>query len=453
MMNVKNMKHMIHNRKGISLLEVLLVIGLMTALATGAAALFDDWFKKSVNRKVATEMTDLHSAAEQFVILNMDYVIDDFVPNEDDVAEIDISELIDRDFLPADFTPRNSFNQEMRVIVRNAGDDTVKGTAIEVLILADDRDGRDSRMSDSRLFDAALSGGPKLGLISAANMGPNCCNGNIQSAYGEWSVPLSEFLTVYNRTPETDIGGYMASYARVSMQDINNGDYLYRVEMPNDPHLNRMQTNMDLNNNDIVNAGVVVSDNMRVTGDATLEGRAASGAVSPYVLAVQDSFAGNAMTVTANGDSKGDLIVNGDTNGSTHDFSITGNVTLPAATGAVVTSAATVNIVEGMSAGVFDTLNVRGSQFRAGNIVTVTSAIDGNVQTSFLQTAGAQVGTVTARRNAVVGVANVTGNTSLSNSLISGGGVAINGASNSNRLIANETMAIGRMIHCGSGCP
>jgi len=353
--NDRQKMRVVTNRKGLSLLEVLMVVGLMTALATGAAQIFDDWFKKSVNRKVATEMADLQNAAEQFVILNMERVIEDYIPNEGNVAEIDIDELIDRNFLSEKFVSRNSFNQEMRVVVRNAGGDTVKGTAVEVLVLGDDRGGRDSRMSDNRLFDAALSGGPKLGLISALDMkGGNCCDGNIQSAYGEWSVPLRHFSSIYSRIPDINYGGYMASYGRISRTETNSEDYLYRVKIPDRPYLNRMMTNMDMNNYDIVNAGVIVSDKMDVGGNLKIDGQASSsGAVSPYVLAVGNSFFGNDMEITSTpkGDQKGDLIVAGDMDNSTPDFVISGDAILPSATGVVVTKNASVNRVENMVEG------------------------------------------------------------------------------------------------------
>lgn len=440
------------NRRGVSLLEVLLVVMLMTALATGAATMFDDWFKKSVNRKVATEMRDVQEAAEQYVVLNMNDVVGQ-VPDEGDVAELDIATLINRDFLPPGFVARNSFNQSIRVLMRNAGDDTVKGTTIEVLAVGDDRNGIDSRMVDSRLFDAALSGGPKLGLISAADMGTYCCNGNIQSAYGEWVVPLSDFSAVYNRTPDVTQGGYMAAYGRVSMQDVNNENYLYRVDMPDDPHLNRMMTNMDLNNNDIVNAGVVVSDNMNVGGNAVLEGRAASGAVSPYVLAVQDNFTTDStMTVTADGDNKGDLIVAGDTDGATADFTVTGNMALPADASSIVTSASTVNVLQNMDSGVFEVLTVNGSAFQSPQIIAVTTSIDGNVQTSFLQTAGAEVQDITAV-NAVVGITDVSNATTLTGSVVTENAIAVEGATNAGALNATNILGIDNLIYCGTGCP
>lgn len=444
-------KTLIANRKGISLLEVLMVVGLMTVLATGAAQLFDDWFKKSVNRKVAAEMTDLHDAAERFVILNMERILDDYIPNENDVAEIDVDELIDRDFLPADFVSRNSFNQEMRIVIRNAGDDTVKGTAVEVLVLGDDRNNRDSRMHDTRLFDAALSGGPKLGLISAMNMGPNCCNGNIQSAYGEWSVPLSDFSSVYNRVPDINYGGYMASYGRVSMSDTNNQDYLYRVEMPNHPHLNRMMTNMDMNHYDIVNAGVVVSDNMSVRNNVTIKGNASTGAVSPYVLAVGNNFSGSSMNVTSEGERKGELIVYGDADNNTFDFEIVNGLTMSGSGGAVVTTSAQVGTVTKMGEGVFETLNVNGGQFHAGDLVAVTTQVFGSVHTNFLQTAGANVGSINAP-HAVVGVGNVTGTTTFNGETLS---QSIEGKSavSAGSVRATNVYAIENMSRCETGCP
>lgn len=441
--------------KGMSLLEVLLVVGLMTTLITGAAQIFDDWFKKSINRKVASEMSEIQNAAEQYVTLNLEMVRDTMVPGINDIEELDITDMVEADFLPDGYKARNSFGQSIRVFVRNAGDNTVQGTAIEVISVADDLNGNDSRMNDLRLFDAALSGGPKLGLISAADLGSNCCRGNIQSAHGEWTLALSDFSAHYDRTPDVNLGGYMAAYGRVSMDDTMDDRYLFRVEMPGMDHLNRMMTNMDMNGRDIVNAGVVLSDGMQVDGTATFSGKETNGFSSPYVLAVGETYDGNGnLTVTANGNSKGDLIVQGDNNTSTYDLNIAGNVALPGFNGRVVTDRATVSTVQKMGSGVFDTMNVRGGGFNVNKVVAVNTQITGHVgQTNFLQTSTADVGTVRAS-NAVSAVTTVTGaNTTLKGNLNANNNVAVTGNSNIGSVRGTSGVSIRDLTGCGNGCP
>lgn len=447
------MKHNKYNR-GFSLLEVLLAIGVMTVLVTGAARIFDDWFKQSVNRKVASETLELQNAAEKFVKLNMDLVTDTMVTSPGSISEISMAELIDRDFLSEGYVPRTSFNQSLRVFIRRADDDTVGGTAIEVITVGDNLNNRDSRMLDKRLFDAALSGGPKMGLVSAADLGVNCCNGNIQSAYGEWSIPLNRLAGLYSPNPTVENGGYIASYGRVSLDDAKDDIYLYRVEMPNRPELNRMMTNMDMNQRDIFNAGTVVSDNMAVSGSALLEGRETSGFSSPYVLAVSEGFEGvGHLNISPNGDNKGDLIVIGDDNTSSFDLDVRNNVNLLNANGLAQTRNANVTTVQAMSSAAFVDTNIRGVGFSASRVATQTTQVSGNMnQVNVLQTSLANVDSLNTG-SAIIAVTDVESTeTALGGNLVSQNNVAVQGGYSANRIDSGGNASI-RSLSCGNGCP
>jgi prepilin-type N-terminal cleavage/methylation domain-containing protein len=442
------------NNKGFSLLEVLLAISVMTVLVMGAARIFDDWFKQSVNRKVASETLELQNAAEKFVKLNMDLVMNTMVTAPGAVDELDVADLIDRDFLSEDYRPRNSFSQSLRVLIRRADDNTIGGTAIEVITVGDNLDSRDSRMRDQRLFDAALSGGPKMGLISAADLGVNCCNGNIQSAYGEWSIPLDRFSGLYASRPNIENGGYIASYGRVSMNDADDDLYLYRVEMPDRPELNRMMTNMDMNQLDIFNAGTVVSDNMNVAGTATLDGRETSGFSSPYVLAVSQGFDGvGNLAASPNGDSKGNLFVDGDDNTSSFDLDVRNNASLLNSNGLAQARNANVTTVQNMSSAAFVDMNIRGSGFSANRIVTQATQVTGNAnQISILQTSAASVNNLNTG-SAVVAVTDVAAsNTTLGGDLVSQNNVAIQGNLNTSNVVGTSNVSI-RSLNCVNGCP
>ena len=442
----------VKNQKGMSLLEVLLAISVMTVLITGAVQIFDDWFKRSINQKVASEMLELQDAAEQYVKLNHEYILNDEVPNVGDIAEIDFDAMIDGGFVSPNYRARNSFGQSLRVLIRNVNDATVAGVALEVIAVSDDLNG-DSRMADARLFDAALAGGPQLGLISALELGVNCCDGNIQSANGEWSVSLNDFSALYNATPDLNRGGYMAAYGRVSLNDSIDDRYLYRVEMDGQDHLNRMMTNMDLNGRDIVNAGTIVSDNMSVTGDTVLNGNETNGFSSPYVLAVRDNFEAPSMVVTRDGNSKGDIVVQGDNDNATFDFDVTGNMTLLNPSGSVITNIGTVNTVQNMGSAVFDQMNARAGSFNAGSIVAVNTQINNDVQTTFLQTSSASVNAVTAA-NAVTAITTVTGaTTTIDGNLDSNNNMAISGDAMVTTAGGIDSVSISNLSSCGAGCP
>lgn len=452
------MNKFIKKQNGISLLEVLMVVGIMSVLVTGAAEIFDDWFEKSVNRKVASEMSELQNSAEQYVTLNMDTITGTMIPNAGDTAELDIADMIDRDFLADEYSARNSFGQSLRVLLRNAGNDTVGGTAVEVVTIADDRDGLDSRVADRRLFDAALAGGPELGLISAADLGATCCDGNIQSAYGEWSVELSDFSGLYSRTPDIDLGGYMAAYGRVSANEARDDRLLYRVEVDSRPELNRMMTNLDMNAQNINNVGTLVSDNLTVGRNAIMDGRETSGFASPYVIAVTDNFDGMGnMDITRDGDSKGSLLIEGDDDNGTSDLNVSNNVTLQSANGQAITNFTAVTNAQSFGSASFGTLNAQAGQFTVNNVTSTNTIITGDMNNvGFLQTSEAVSGiqSITAN-NAVVGVTDVTGaNLVVNGNLDSNNNIAVGGNLNAiSNLNGSETVEIGNLNNCANGCP
>ena len=103
---------------GFSLLELLLSVVVLATLFAGATVLFDDWFKRSIDRKVAREMKQLQVVAEEYVRLNFDTILTTNIPNLNDVAEINIANMIAQGFLPPIYIAENSYKQSIRVFVR-----------------------------------------------------------------------------------------------------------------------------------------------------------------------------------------------------------------------------------------------------------------------------------------------------------------------------------------------
>ncbi len=430
---------------GFSLLELLLAVGIMAGLTTGAASLFDQWAKNSVNRKVAVEMQRVQDAAKDYVEFNFETVVSDDVPNVGNVAEIDIDDVINAGFLPESFRPINSFNQEMRIMIRHVADDGVNGDILEVLTVGDNKSGFNSRVPTQRLFDSATTGGPDLGVISALDMGSNCCSGNIQSVYGTWSVSLSDFSSIYSTTPNNNRGGYMAAYGRVSVVAEEDQPYLYRVAVPGQEHLNRMNTNLDMNNNNIINGGVIVSDSMSAV-NGTFLGRETSNDISENVLAVEGDFdVDQNMEMLADGSDKGDIYIRGDDTVA-NDFIVTGTLKVYTDGGSVVHGAISdasgnvsatdmfVTSVTEMGNGVFQDMSFSAGNLTAGNIYGINMVTQGDVDATTLQTSQAQNIRNINSVNAVVGAttfssatANVSGNLSSAGSISTEGSLNVNG--------------------------
>lgn len=293
-------------RAGFSLLELLLVIGVSSALTMVAIQVFNDFTERSINRRAGNHILKIQSSAEEFVAANFTDLWDNNIPATGDIDQIDLADLIGEGFLPEDYRSINVFRQNTRILIRNAGDGFTGGRTIEVLSVTEDTDdGVDRSWSNERIIDAARGAGPKVGVIVNTTTGPGCCAGNIQSLFGEWSVPLADFVAEFNYTNDPN-RGYLASYGRVAFSQTFNGDYLYRVEIPGQPQVNQMETNLDMTQNVLNGVGVVTADNIGVgysydtatgawVGDNTASieisgSNTGTGSFTPFALTVDQSI-------------------------------------------------------------------------------------------------------------------------------------------------------------------
>lgn len=374
--------------KGFSLLELLLVVLVLSVLMAGALKIFDDWAKTSLDQEVAQEILQLQMAAEAYVDLNFNSLIDNHLTATGLIHEIVIStDLIANGFLPAGYQAINSFNQPMRVIARRA-DNAAYGPVIEVITLSDT-----VPRQENRLFSAARAGGSKLGVLACRDLNSGVCltaGFTIRSASGAWAVPLSDLSSLYSTVPNAN-GGYMAAYGRITDEQVLTDQYLFRVEDADFADANRMQTNLRMNSNDIVNAGIIVADQVNVSGSARFDGIASGGVSSPYVLSVEDNFETQEMDIRNPADNgRGNLIVEGEgTSTLPADFNVANNITvnLDGNNGGTGTVSATTFETNGLDMpgsnpqAAFGTLNLNGQNLVASG----TTPASGQIYSSGLQ--------------------------------------------------------------------
>lgn len=279
-------KHMRQNQDGFSLIELLLVVVVMAVLMAGAMQIFNDWIEKSTNRTAVRQMLLVQNAAEEYVSANFAAILAT-IPNEDDVDTISLATLRGNGYLPQNFPDRNIFRQSLRIVLINGGV-ADKGQIIQTLTLSGS-DSDDQRVPETRLLDAAAAGGPNMGFYSRRTQG------EIRSAYAEWSIEQSDIQTAYNPAdPDDRNGGYLAAYGQVSVDDIAQSDYLYRVPMFDAAgnrlyQLNRMATDLDMGGNAMQAAAAMTVDQMRVNGgmDILAENITTAG-FNPYALSVDE---------------------------------------------------------------------------------------------------------------------------------------------------------------------
>lgn len=287
---------------GVSLLELLLVVGIGGVSVMGLSYMAQDWRETARNESIARHLSTVHAAAETYVQANFadiwanpagfaENTLD--VNGDGEVNEMDpLNNPLPYIVIPLDddgaspwflkdssgalspgFPDKNAFNQSIRVLAREAG--YVQGKrAIDVITIAQadalDPDARP--LPEERLQDIARFVGDKGGVFSAINVvGDVCTDGEIKSVYGGWTFQAADLtgggLCDGVVAPQVGIGGYVAAVGTVFYQDAMKSDVLYKVAIPGRPELNRMEANLDMNNLDIQGVRYLTADNLRVEGN------------------------------------------------------------------------------------------------------------------------------------------------------------------------------------------
>jgi len=442
--------------QGFTLLELLLAITIMAALFTGAATIFNDWAKASVDRQVSREMQRLQNAASEYVRLNLNNLIDDSIPNVGDTDEIDLADLIADGFLPNGYNGVNSYKQTLRVFVRHADDDSLNGNVIEVLSFSEG-----PRVSNSRLINAASNGDKSVGVISDINISATCCNGNIQSLSGSWSVPIANYTGLTTVTAPNPDGGFIAAYNVVSVNEDIANSYLYRPKMRNIPQLNRMDTNLNLNGNDIVNAAIVVADSMTVQGNVNLAGQLRDGSPAPYVLAVAENLNANQNVIVNSGglDTKGNVIINGD-DGAGNDFIVNNLLEMRSADNGLGNISASTVITDNLTASgtsEFGDVSAENQSVEASAVLNRLTRYNDQIEVNNLQAANTVFAGEIRAGSATIAETTITN----SNGFILNNNQPLNivrtvdvfGDVTISELRGTSEVNIRNMLSCTSGCP
>lgn len=278
--NDKNKK--LQGQRGFSLLELALVVGLSAGILMGVTTIFENLSKTAANKRTAAHMLDALDGATAYIAANFTDISTTEVPVAGDIMKMDLDPLITDGFLPAGFRQDNIFDQEINLYIRNIGDSFDQGLTLEALVMTEDvNPSNPTYIPERRLIDIANAGGPTLGFISA-----NQSSGQIISSARQWSLDLLDFADGsiapdnYTSSPVANRGGYLAAYARVSIQDAVETDYLYRTLVNSDTSLNEMQANLNMNNFAISGVNTMTVDRAEIGGNTTIEGTNALASAS-----------------------------------------------------------------------------------------------------------------------------------------------------------------------------
>lgn len=270
-------------QRGIGLLEVLIVLTIAILATAGASQQWLRYLDRQANQAASEQMALVADAASQYIKDNYQAVLAQASPSAP--AVITLAMLRNTRYLPSGFADFNSYGQEYRILA-------LKPTANQLQTLIVTRNG--DAINDLALIDIAKRVGAKGGYISAQNTGV------ATGSFGGWSTSLAN----YGGSPGA---GHLATALFFDDGAVVN-DYLYRNAIPGQPNLNKMNTAIDMGNNNINNAASIIAN-----GNVQLEGT---------VIAAGDVRAGSAY-LRGNIDVGGNATVTGNTSSGNDTY--TGN--------------------------------------------------------------------------------------------------------------------------------
>ncbi|UIF89236.1 shufflon system plasmid conjugative transfer pilus tip adhesin PilV [Cupriavidus sp. UYPR2.512] len=267
------------------------ILGYLVALMLSMLSLagFTTWAKAGV--------TNVQTAAAASQMLVFDKAALQFVQDESAtlVAQATASVpvnvtpamLINGGYLPAGFSATNVFGQTWLLQV-------LQPTPNNLQALVTSQGGRP--ITDTRqLVQIAAQAGAQGGFVPYAgqNGDPTMVANRAYGAYGAWQVPLANYTNPGS--------GRLASLLAFTGAQANNG-YLYRVQVPGHPELNRMQTSIDMGGNDVSNAArVTATTALTSSGDTYLTSTGAPGTACGVETSSRRSTTGTGHVICSGG--------------------------------------------------------------------------------------------------------------------------------------------------------
>lgn len=207
----------------------------------------------------ASQLLILNKAAQQYVTDNAAALVSTATATTP--VTVTVAQLITGNYLPASYLPRNPYRQtwQLQVLQPNAG-------VLQSLVTSTGG----TQIPVRQLPVIAAQAGAQGGFVPYQNQGgnPNMVPTSAFGAYGAWQVSLANFANPG--------AGHMASLLAFGNTQVNNS-YLYRVQVPNHPELNAMQTDLGMTDvggasHDINGANTVNANAFRLANGAGLNG-------------------------------------------------------------------------------------------------------------------------------------------------------------------------------------
>jgi hypothetical protein len=286
-------------QRGIAVMEALLVLIVGSIATSVAIQQYGRHLDAITNKQAADHATSVADAAAQYLKDNFATVAGAAGPTTP--ATITMNMLKTTGYLPTGFSDRNAFGQEYLVRV-------IEPQANQLQAIVVTTGGQAIRELDGRRVAQYI--GARGGFVSANDAT------KATGSFGGWEVAL----TPYGVAPGA---GHLAT-ALFLEDGALVSDYLYRNSVAGRPEVNRMNTSIEMNGNNVSNAGTVsssvISGSSHVTAptvyatSSVTSGTASAATVSATNVSATNVSATTASSTqmnTTNGSVGGELYVGG----------------------------------------------------------------------------------------------------------------------------------------------
>ena len=232
------------NKKGMSLIEVTLVLSLFGVLLVTVSKSITDVNEMQNARSIAIRQTQVINAARAYMNANMNDLVTRTQGGNIVAVEVGrknaneaapTGSLQELGFLPSGFIDVNAYGQNTVLILREG---EVDGTVQAIVANHGGRPANDSMLGLATRFIGPMGG------MTQEN-GPGATSGQIYGYAGGWRINKSDFETGSYNFPS----GYNVSYIESSNGE-TIGNFLWRTDTGN-PEANRMHTSIDMNGNSL----------------------------------------------------------------------------------------------------------------------------------------------------------------------------------------------------------
>jgi hypothetical protein len=242
-------------QRGITLMETLGALAISSLMLVGLTAMIDSAMEDSKGQQVALYHSQIVAAARKYITANYSELVVK-TPTATTITAIDVPELVNKRFLPANFALTNAYGQSTCVLVRQPNaisppPATPTGKErLDALVVTTGG----QPIEEKNLPAVAASAGQASGFISkSATTIARGASFNLDTAPFR-NTPCNSGGTAVLNGSQSD-GGHLAAIIFNDGPGQLSTDFLYRNEIPGRPDLNTMNAGIRLADKAVVTEG------------------------------------------------------------------------------------------------------------------------------------------------------------------------------------------------------